>query len=145
MYGCGGTGGFGVSATNGVMFPASKVRLKDVTDGTTHTFMVGELAWDGGPQRVWMVGGGSQANLDTYVYTAKNVYWPLNTACRSGNDNPQPCPYANNDMSFGSNHPGGCYFAMCDGSVQFIREEIPIDILKALASRKSNEVFESPF
>jgi prepilin-type processing-associated H-X9-DG protein len=42
-------------------------------------------------------------------------------------------------------HPGGCHFLMCDGSVQFIREEIPVATLKALASRKSAEVFESPF
>ena len=141
------TGGFGVSASNGVMFPASKIRFKDITDGTSHTFMVGELSWNAGPQRIWPVGGGSATNLDTYVYTAKNIYWPLNTACRASTtgEPPQNCPYANNDMSFGSNHPGGCYFAMCDGSVQFIREDIPLATLKALASRKSNEVYDPAF
>jgi prepilin-type N-terminal cleavage/methylation domain-containing protein/prepilin-type processing-associated H-X9-DG protein len=150
--GCGDnnfTGGFGVSATNGILFPASKVNLKDVTDGTSHTFIVGELAWNAGPQRVWLAGGGSQTNLDTYVYTSKNIYWPLNTACRGSTTGNLPttaqCPYANNDMSFGSNHPGGCHFAMCDGSVQFVRDDILLDILRAMASRKSNEVFDSPF
>ena len=139
------TGGFGVSATNGVLFPASKVNMKDITDGSTHTFIVGEFAWDSGPQRVWMVGGGSRTNLDTYNYTAKNIYHPLNTACRGSTGDYRPCNYANNDMSFGSKHAGGCHFAMCDGSVQFIREDIQLDILRALASRKSNEVFDSQF
>ena len=141
------TSGYGLSASNGIIYPASKTRIKDVSDGTSHTFIVGELSWTAGPQRIWAVGGGSATNLDTYMYTAKNIYWPLNTACRASTVGELPinCPYANNDMSFGSNHPGGCHFAMCDGSVQFIRQEIELATLKALASRKSNEVFESPF
>jgi prepilin-type processing-associated H-X9-DG protein len=80
------------------------------------------------------------------VYTAKNIYWPLNTACRLDPNFPiKPCLYANNDMSFGSKHAGGCHFAMCDGSVQFVREEIALDVLKALASRKSGEVGDTSF
>ena len=128
------------------MYPASKIKMKDITDGSSHTFLVGELSWNAGPQRHWAVGGGSATNLDTYVYTAKNVYWPLNQACRnSADDPPGKCPYANNDMSFGSMHNGGCHFLLCDGSVQFIREDITLDVLKSLASRKSAEVFQSPF
>jgi hypothetical protein len=43
-------------------------------------------------------------------------------------------------MSFGSAHHGGCYFAICDGSVQFVREDVDLNgVLKPLASRKSGE------
>jgi prepilin-type N-terminal cleavage/methylation domain-containing protein/prepilin-type processing-associated H-X9-DG protein len=146
-----GAAGYGLSASNGIIYPASKTRIKDVTDGTSHTFIVGELSWNAGPQRTWAVGGGSATNMDTYEYTAKNVAYPLNMACR-GSTIPGELPtqttcaaYDNNDMSFGSNHPGGCHFAMCDGSVQFIRQDIELATLKALASRKSNEVFDSSF
>jgi prepilin-type processing-associated H-X9-DG protein len=133
-----------------VIFPQSRVNIKDIADGTSHTFIVGEVSWNSGPQRIWAVGGGSATTLDTYMYTAKNIYWPLNTACRGSTvagelPTPAMCPYANNDMSFGSNHKGGCHFAMCDGSVQFVREDIQLDVLKALASRKSSEAFETPF
>lgn len=149
MYGCGDnniTSGYGGSASNGVMFPTSQTKIKDIVDGTSHTFLVGEISWEVGPQRIWTVGGASKTNLDTYVYTAKNVYWPLNTACRDDPNTPKPCPYANNDMSFGSNHPGGCHFLMTDGSVQFLREEVdPAGVLKPLASRKSGEVFDNAF
>jgi prepilin-type processing-associated H-X9-DG protein len=139
--------GYGTSANNGILFPASKINLKDVTDGSTHTFIVGEISWDSGPQRVWMAGGGSKTNMQTYVYTSKNIYWPLNTACRQAAESAtwRPCPYANNDVSFGSLHPGGAHFLMCDGSVQFIRQDVQLAVLKSLASRKSAEVFESPF
>jgi prepilin-type processing-associated H-X9-DG protein len=121
--------------------------MKDITDGTSHTFLFGEVAWDSGPQRVWMAGSGSKKNMDGFVYQCKNIWWPINTACRYAQiDNPnRPCPYAGNDVSFGSMHPGGCHFAMCDGSVQFVREEIALSILKSLASRKSADASETPF
>jgi prepilin-type processing-associated H-X9-DG protein len=118
--------------------------MRDIVDGTSHTFLVGEISWLCGPQRIWTVGGASAANLDTYVYTAKNVMWPLKTAYRAEQDAPAS-GYGNNDMSFGSMHPGGCHFAMCDGSIQFIRDDVSIETLRALASRKSNDTFESPF
>jgi prepilin-type N-terminal cleavage/methylation domain-containing protein/prepilin-type processing-associated H-X9-DG protein len=143
MFGCTTAGG---EASNGMIYPTSKVRMKDVTDGTSHTFLVGELAWDSGPQRIWMVGGGSRGTLDTYVYTAKNINNPLNTACRQAKEDPVgKCNGANNEISFGSKHPGGCHFLMTDGSVQFVKDDITIVVLKALASRKSAETFDSPF
>ena len=48
-------------------------------------------------------------------------------------------------MSFGSLHPGGTHFAMCDGSVQFIRDDVTLAVLRALASRKSNDTVENAF
>jgi prepilin-type N-terminal cleavage/methylation domain-containing protein len=146
--GDGVNGSYGPSASNGVIYPTSKTNMRDITDGTSHTFIVGELSWNAGPQRIWSVAGGANNNLDTFEYTCKNIYWPLNTACRASPTLVEPpfnCPYANNDMSFGSNHPGGCHFAMCDASVQFVKQDIEVAILKALASRKSAETFDPPF
>jgi prepilin-type N-terminal cleavage/methylation domain-containing protein/prepilin-type processing-associated H-X9-DG protein len=44
-------GGFGYAknggeATNGIMYPASKTKVSDVTDGTSKTFLIGECSWD---------------------------------------------------------------------------------------------------
>jgi prepilin-type processing-associated H-X9-DG protein len=91
-----------------------------------------------------MAGSGSKTNMDGYMYNCKNVAWPLNTAC-SRAPAPRLCPYAYNDMSFGSQHPGGCHFAMTDGSVQFVREDIALDVLKSLASRKSADNSDNQF
>src|SRR5207248_8338225 len=32
----------GFAASNGVLFPGNSVRINDITDGTTHTIMIGE-------------------------------------------------------------------------------------------------------
>jgi prepilin-type N-terminal cleavage/methylation domain-containing protein/prepilin-type processing-associated H-X9-DG protein len=143
---CGGSdAALGGAANNGVMFPASHVTQKDIIDGTSKTFLVGEISWLCGPQRIWTVGGASIKNLDTYIYTAKNIAYPLNQAYRNPPEVATFSGYPNNDMSFGSMHPGGCHFAMVDGSVQFVRSETPVDILKAFASRKSSETVDNPF
>jgi prepilin-type processing-associated H-X9-DG protein len=147
---CGAGGGI---ATNGVInnikrgsqYQASTIKIKDVTDGSTHTAMIGEISWLVGPQRLWAIGSATDPQNDTpysYNYSAKNVMSALNFAYRADTTaNQPPCtPCENNDLSFGSMHAGGAHFAMCDGSVQFIREEIPIETLRALASRKSEEV-----
>ena len=72
---------------------------------------------------------------------------PLNFAYRAPTELHQNActPCENNDLSFGSLHPGGAHFAMCDGSVQFVSENIPIEILRALASRKSSDSVQDAF
>ncbi len=135
---CGAHGG---AATNGAIYPGSKVQIGDISDGSSQTFLVGEISWDCGPQRVWMVGVASERFPESYVYTAKNVFYPMNTFRRGLSDDA-----GNNDMSFGSFHSGGAFFAMCDGSVQFIREDIDrFGVYLPLASRASGEVFPIPF
>jgi prepilin-type N-terminal cleavage/methylation domain-containing protein/prepilin-type processing-associated H-X9-DG protein len=142
-------------ATNGVItiragsnsYLPGKIRVKDITDGTSHTFLIGEISWNCGPQRIWPVGsatGIGNGDLWSYHYSSKNVRYPLNTAYRALAGQPAS-GYENNDMSFGSLHPGGTHFALCDGSVQFVREDIQLAILKALASRKSGEAIPEGF
>jgi prepilin-type processing-associated H-X9-DG protein len=43
------------------------------------------------------------------------------------------------DVSFGSLHPGGCNFALADGSIRFVSENVAIDIYQACGSRAGNE------
>jgi prepilin-type N-terminal cleavage/methylation domain-containing protein/prepilin-type processing-associated H-X9-DG protein len=108
------------------------VRLAKVTDGTSKTFLVGESAFgteeDG--TRPWIIGV-----VGEYMYSSKNVAYAINSGGRGpGQANPP-----RNNMGFGSEHPGGCHFAMGDGSVQFLSENIELVVLFALASRQAGD------
>lgn len=133
----------GGSANNGMMFPESRVKFKDVTDGTSNTFLIGEFSWDAGIMRVWVVGslrypGTSFRAAHKWAYGARNVALPLNTATSSRElDSSGSRPQ--NDASFGSLHPGGCHFAFADGSSRFIQENISLGLLKGMASRNVGE------
>ena len=128
--------GAGGCALSGVIYPGSKTGFKDIGDGSTNTFLLGEASWDVGPQRVWMVGSHARSKVYGFQYTAKNVMWPLNTAYRGTGST-----YENNDLSFGSRHQGGAHFAMADGSVQFVREDVDlVGVLRPMATRASEEV-----
>ena len=44
-----------------------------------------------------------------------------------------------NDYSFSSLHAGGANFAKCDGSTNFVNEDVDLNVYKASASRASGE------
>jgi prepilin-type N-terminal cleavage/methylation domain-containing protein/prepilin-type processing-associated H-X9-DG protein len=45
-----------------------------------------------------------------------------------------------NDLPFGSRHPGGVNFNQGDGSVQFLRDDLDVDLYLSLGSRNGEEV-----
>ncbi|MCD4726717.1 MAG: DUF1559 domain-containing protein, partial [Pirellulales bacterium] len=104
------------------------------------TLMLGELAWDVGNigRAVWARGN---SDGTAGCYTAKNVYHPINFAkyqLITGGI------AKFNEVSFGSNHSGGCHFAMGDGSVHFINQTIDMTLYRSLASRASGETVMLP-
>ena len=109
------------------------VKLTDATDGLTNTLMVGERSVQFQPgsttndYRSWLRGntGGSGS--------CKNITNPINSTWYNGSNN-------FNDISMGSNHSGGCNFALGDGSVRFINQNIDLSIYKACASMNSGEI-----
>ena len=104
-------------------------KFRDILDGTANTFLVGEISWDDANcYRTWIRGiSGSVAG------TSKNISYGINV---------QPYNSANNinDVSFGSNHPGGCQFSMVDGSVKFVSETVDFGVYLSTASRDGGEV-----
>jgi prepilin-type N-terminal cleavage/methylation domain-containing protein len=109
------------------------VRLTDVTDGTSNTLMVGEIS-------VYMPSGLSYHQYRTWIRgnnggsgAAKCVSFPINSTTYNGSNN-------FNEISFGSNHTGGCNLALGDGTVRFLRNSTDIALLKASASINSGEV-----
>lgn len=103
----------------GTLWGDSKVRLQDITDGTSNTFVVGErdwkLGWSGNwpGQRNYTGTGiwGSRQNLS--ILDVK-----INDPVLQPNGNPA------NSRGFSSEHVGGAHFLFADGRVQFISENI---------------------
>src|SRR5581483_7460647 len=106
-------------------------KVANITDGTSNTFMVGEMSWEdyttGTRYRSWV--RGCQTGGTAVCAGAKNVTNRINTHSIA----------LFNDMAFGSMHLGGCHFLLADGSARFVSENINMALYLSLASRDGSE------
>ena len=142
-YDCSISTGASNAAINGIMYYDRKdkpctTRPKDVTDGLSKTFLLGEQSWDAGFHRAWIAG--RQGGI---CYSGNNMRYTLNTAARKPPPNSSAIPVPANDTSFGSKHPGGAHFSCADGSVKFVSENTSIEVLRAYASRAGEEIVDA--
>jgi prepilin-type N-terminal cleavage/methylation domain-containing protein/prepilin-type processing-associated H-X9-DG protein len=78
----------GLHATNGVMYPFSAVGQRQITDGTSHTFLIAECSWDFGVNvEGWWSGAGfwagsadTKEELDGTMTKAGDANWLYNSA-----------------------------------------------------------------
>jgi hypothetical protein len=105
-----------VCNNNGIFFGNSHIEMKHITDGTSHTFIVGER--DKFCRAATWIGVRNPAGPDAWSsnWALAHVGYKLNYGC-TGNHN--TCM-----ESFSSAHPGGGFFAFCDASVRFINDDI---------------------
>jgi prepilin-type N-terminal cleavage/methylation domain-containing protein len=131
--------GHGRCSAEGILRRLVATKVRDIVDGTSNTFMLGELSYSKSSTgadaknnyRIWIRGCDGSA-----CGGIKNINFPINVQqYSSGNFN---------DISFGSNHPGGAQFGLGDGKVAFISENIDFLSYKALGSREANETVKVP-
>ena len=119
---------------NGVIFETKRpIKITDVTDGTSGTFMIGEALTGKDYQNAW-------CSMDNAIATC--VYPPNAKNPATGQDYPPDQWY--NRYAFTSNHPGGAQFAMTDGSIQFISDSIDLALFRALGTRAVGEAVSLP-
>ena len=123
-------------AANGVFYYRSRHQVRDVSDGLSKTFFVGEVLDSHTPasSNIWSRGLRSLDSLRT-------TFNPVNTIPGTGMD--VLANYGNPaNAAFGSTHPGGATFGFGDGHVQFIVENIDLEIYWALGTRAGTETFD---
>ncbi|HWL06793.1 MAG TPA: DUF1559 domain-containing protein [Planctomicrobium sp.] len=115
-------------------------KFSDITDGLTNTVAIGEIR-----------PGCSTHAKNGWMH--KNALWYAMT----GGINVPTCPdepgYSTNNtdcrkdsgawgaaMSFKSRHTGGCHFLLCDGSTQFISENVDYRTYMKLGDRRDGQI-----
>jgi prepilin-type N-terminal cleavage/methylation domain-containing protein len=129
---------------NGVLYANSRTSFAHILDGASNVLALGEtrwwsLIWSGDPTTQhfnWLMGG--KASTDATPCQMAGVEFQINAEVPPTGNMLQN--YAS--RGFGSDHAGGCFFALADGSVHFIRESIPIDVLRRLAGRRDGGALE---
>jgi prepilin-type processing-associated H-X9-DG protein len=123
----------------GVMSPNSMTRLSDITDGTSNTLLLVEVA---GRPRQWRVGqAGPDQTINGCPWAGYSNRIVVNGASPNGVDRPGPCALnCTNAHEIYSFHPGGANTVFADGSVHFLKAGIDIRLLAGLVTRAGGEV-----
>jgi prepilin-type processing-associated H-X9-DG protein len=112
---------------DGIMGAIVPCTIADIKDGTSNTLAIGEVTGKGPGTYVgdfW-----TAANL---LSTKDGINGPFTVP---GGAYPSGLNGGMYQTGFASCHPGGCNFAICDGSVTFLSQNIAQPVLAALTTR----------
>ncbi len=143
-YGC-----YEYQPFNGVFHRNSKIRVADITDGTSTTIGIGERN-SGFVETIW---AGAVPNSQI-IYNQATMPAPFNPSLNQPCQNWRPpitstvvhsrqytvnAPNAS-PAAFHSVHPGGGNFLFMDGSTRWINNNIDLNVMRALCTRANGEV-----
>ncbi len=118
-----------LSHYSGICFVRSEISLKDVTDGASNTYLLGEKYLD--PDN-YTTGDDAGDNQPIHAGYCCDNYRGTST-WHGGPMQDQP-GYAD-VRAFGSAHSAGCHISFCDGSVRMISYSIDPEIHRRLGNR----------
>ncbi|MBN9118754.1 MAG: DUF1559 domain-containing protein [Planctomycetes bacterium] len=135
-------------STSGIIYPQSKVRMTDITDGTSNTLLFGETSSAQGRALLSRSWGGIQPWTWGF-YNYVDASSPANTANGWLTIDSKVLTYSigyagtfyTNETPYTSAHAGGgVNVAFADGSIRFLPKSTDLTVLQKLASRAGGEV-----
>lgn len=138
---------------NGMFYMNSKIGFGDIPDGSSNTYMVAEVQDEirgapnanrlPGSDRRYIFSGDSDNNPPTDVseyLVGMETDDPINVNQRDAEG------FFNNDGEYaGSFHTGGAHFALGDGSIRFISQNINLTTYRGMSTRNGSEVLSGDF
>jgi prepilin-type N-terminal cleavage/methylation domain-containing protein len=124
------------SGHTGVTSVRSKIKLNQITDGQSQTYLVGEKYMD--PMRYT---DGNSPHDDVSMYQGFDYdvnRWTKELPIRDTQG-------FDSAGRFGAVHAGGCYFTMADSTMKFISYSIDQKVHQYLGSRNDGEVIDQNF
>ncbi|MEQ8835550.1 MAG: DUF1559 domain-containing protein, partial [Lacipirellulaceae bacterium] len=127
-------------------FVLRPVELRQITDGTSNTLLIGERhsVDTSGSECSAILDSTRRQGLWAYTYTSYNK---SQVTALSGTILPDTCRCFMTTgageackRGWGALHPGGLHFTFCDGSVQFISENVDMFLLAELATIAGDEL-----
>jgi prepilin-type N-terminal cleavage/methylation domain-containing protein len=141
--------GFGEAGTlTGIMNRDGRgrvVSMRDITDGTSTTLLVGESLFESCNWFTWPNPNGTTAssvvpiNWKITHHATGDAVWGATTGVNDRNDSWN----WRSGFGFRSQHPGIVQFLFCDGSVRVIKESINRNTYRYLSTRAENEIVSS--
>jgi hypothetical protein len=119
--------------------------LRNITDGLSNTFLIGETNYAFQDQEPAALIDNPPSLGTRSSFTWAEGYWAQGWGYLGAitptlfNDSQNYVP-SRNSRVFRSDHPGGVYFVMLDGSVQFVVTESDPEVRRALVTRADGEV-----
>jgi prepilin-type N-terminal cleavage/methylation domain-containing protein len=136
--------------------------FSSVSDGTSNTFLFGEISWTGYLGHMsWYRGTGSPSGITIASAKAIGELWPINVQKPDPITKPKikekitpssgtvtepeiAVTEGSNYGPFGSNHTAGCNWGLCDGSIRFVSETLSNTIRLNYACRNDGEAVSLP-
>ena len=128
-------------APQGVLYPASRTKFRDILDGTSNTVVIAETRDDNA--MVWIDGTG--ASVMSRWVDPTNFNPPYGGNSNGINYTPYfPAGMLSNPLNYNygpsSMHEGGAFHLLGDGSVRFISENIAVTVYDSLVTRARGDI-----
>jgi hypothetical protein len=139
---CGGNASSGILSRRGMMAPSAPSKISSVTDGLSHTAILGEASdfyidANGEPQQIYGRSGILFGLANDRYFHATTVRYQINT---KSSELPGVHFVWGPNLPLVSPHPGGVHVAAGDGAVMFLTEDMELGLLKRLATKDDGDV-----